>query len=336
MLARFSLLVIAAAASTGAGAAADPSRYMDVKLVAESAEPRPGSTILLGFRFTPRPGWHGYWSNPGDSGIVPTVRWTAPEGVSFGPLLHPAPTLLTADGLSSFVHEGPHVLLSKMTVDRSLAPGTPIPVKADLRWAACTATQCVPLRATLTLDLVAGVGTESADFPALAAAARKLPRPADGATFTVDGDRLRLRPPETVQLVASRARFFPDQGGIIDAAAATNSVDGGAVTISAVAEGKVPKAIGGVVSDGRNAWRLTFERTFAEPSAPEAQLAKATETDVRTVQPPPIATIPTPETPPEPILRTRDNRVNSIWSWLMLSIVVATGAGVVWARRRRP
>jgi len=333
-MARPSLLVIAASASAGAAAAADPSRYMDVKMVAESAEPTPGSRILVGFRFTPRPGWHGYWSNPGDSGIVPTVRWTAPDGVSFGPLLHPAPTLLTADGISSFVHEGPHVLLSRMTLDRSLARGTPIPVKADLRWAACTETQCVPLRATLTLDLVAGSGSESMDSPVLAAAARKLPRPADGATFTVDGDHLRLRLPETLQIDANRARFFPDEGGIIDAAAATNSLDGGALTISAVAEGKVPEAIRGVLSDGRNAYRLTFERTAAEPPVPEAQPAEAAAADVRTVQPRPMTTSPTPETSPEPMLRTRDDRVNSIWLWVMLSIAVATAAGFAWAHRQ--
>ena len=143
----------------GAAPAADPARYMTAELIAASATPAPGSSsILVGIRMTPRPGWHGYWSNPGDSGIAPTVRWSAPKGVTFGPLLHPAPTLLTADGMSSFVHGGRHVLLSRLRIARSVAPGTAIPITAALSWAACTATQCVPLHATLSLQLAAGNG----------------------------------------------------------------------------------------------------------------------------------------------------------------------------------
>ena len=44
-----------------------------VSLVASTAKPKPGSTITLGLRFRPKAGWHGYWSNPGDSGLPPQV-----------------------------------------------------------------------------------------------------------------------------------------------------------------------------------------------------------------------------------------------------------------------
>jgi DsbC/DsbD-like thiol-disulfide interchange protein len=334
MTARALLLLVALAASSDAAARAVPSQYMDAALVADTAAPEPGRNILVGFRFTPKPGWHGYWSNPGDSGIAPTVRWTVPEGVSFGPLLHPAPTLISADGIDSFVHEGPHVLLSRMTLARSVAPGTPIPVKADLSWAACTATQCVPLRATFTLDLVAGDAAGGPDAALLRAAALKLPRPATGATFAVEGSRLRLHVPESLNLDAKRTRFFPDEGGYFDSGAAQSAADSsGSVLITAPLEGKAPRLISGVVSDGRRSYRMTF--------APAPASAGADEPDATQ-----------PETPATEHSRTVDlgetsagsrsvassspeqEQQRRTWPWLLIPAIVAIACGS-WAWRRR-
>lgn len=116
---------------------------------------------------TPQPGWHGYWSNPGESGLAPTVRWTAPQVVRFGPLLHPAPTLLQSMGVVSYVHAGPHVLLSRVSISRSIAAGAAIPVTADVRWAACPKNQCVPQHVLFSLSRVAGDGAPSLDAGAL-------------------------------------------------------------------------------------------------------------------------------------------------------------------------
>ena len=113
MLRRLVPFIVALLAAAVASAAADPTRYMPAELIAGTLDPAPGRTILVGIRMTPRPGWHGYWSNPGDSGIATTVRWSAPGGESFGPLLHPAPSLLSAGGVDSYVHEGEHILLSR-------------------------------------------------------------------------------------------------------------------------------------------------------------------------------------------------------------------------------
>jgi DsbC/DsbD-like thiol-disulfide interchange protein len=150
-------LACAVPALVAAGpAAASDARYMDVELVASTMKPRPGSTMLVGFRMTPRPGWHSYWANPGQSGIATTVKWTAPAGIRLGSLKHPAPTLLRSMGQVSYVHEGEHVLVSAVQVDRNLASGTPIPVRAELSWAACSEKLCVPMHDRFSLDLVTG------------------------------------------------------------------------------------------------------------------------------------------------------------------------------------
>lgn len=256
MKALFALLV----AIAGPATAAEPAKYIRADVIAASSAPRPGSTILVGIRMTPRPGWHGYWSNPGESGFAPSVRWSAPAGVTFGPLVHPAPTLLKVSGMTSFVHEGSHVLLARMTVPRSIARGRRIPVRAEVNWAACSATQCVPLRANFKLDLVAGVGAPSAHAAALRAAGLKLPRAAPNGRLTANRDFLRLRLPASLSLDPRRARFFPDSRGAFDAAGGRAVTNGGAVVISGPRRGAVPRAISGVVSDDRAAYRLTFIR----------------------------------------------------------------------------
>ena len=309
--------------------AADPARYMTAELIAASPTPAPGSSILIGIRMTPRPGWHGYWSNPGDSGIAPTVRWSAPKGVTFGPLLHPAPTLLTADGMSSFVHEGRHVLLSRLAIARSIAAGTAIPITAALSWAACTATQCVPLHATLSLQLTAGDGARGPDWRELNAAAAKLPRQAPGGSFVVEGRSLRLLVPGSLKLDPSTVHLFADEPGVFHTAVARAAGIGGVISITAPAPESVPPSISGVLSDGRNSYRLSFDRQ-SEAAVP------ASETPPSSSKAPPRA---------EPVERpaTRDALVSEATDperesrtsllWLLLGAAIL-GLALILARRR--
>ena len=313
----------------GASFAADPARYMTAELIAASQTPAPGESILIGIRMTPRPGWHGYWSNRGDSGIAPTVRWSAPKGVTFGPLLHPAPTLLTADGMSSFVHEGRHVLLSRLTVARSVAPGTAIPITAALSWAACTATQCVPLHATLSLQLTAGDGAKGPDARELNAAASKLPRRAPGGSFIKEGRSLRLLVPAALKLDPATAHFFADEAGVFHSGSASVQRIGGAVRIVAVAPESVPPSISGVLSDGRNSYRLSFDRekeatVRASESQPPRNTAPLRSEPVE--HPTRPDALVSKATAPE-----RESRISS--PWLLLGAAIL-GLGLALALRR--
>lgn len=141
---RSRLTIAALGLAFAAQASAARPHFIDVRLVSESSAPKPGASVLIGLQMTPRPGWHGYWSNPGDSGLAPVVKWTAPRGVRFGPLQYPAPTLMRVMGLTSYVESGPHMLVARMTVDRKLRIGTALPITADVRLAACSDKLCVP------------------------------------------------------------------------------------------------------------------------------------------------------------------------------------------------
>lgn len=331
--AKVSMALASLVPAAAATAAADPATYMPTQLIAHSQSPRPGSTVLLGFRMSPKRGWHGYWSNPGDSGLVPTVQWSAPDGVTFGPLLHPAPTLISDSGIDSFVHEGPHVLLARMKVPASLARGTPIPVKAKLNWAACTATRCVPLSATFTLDLVAGDGAKASQSAALESALRKVPAEAADARFTASGGTVMLELPRSLAIDRSNARFFPDENGSFDAGKGKAVSRPGGWALVGPAEGPVPDRIGGVLSDGSRAYRMTFRRGEAqEKAAAIEERVEPVAPDAATAAIEPASAEPPAEIAAAPKQREGDDR--RLWLWALLA-AAAVPAGALALRRAR-
>jgi hypothetical protein len=247
--------------------------------------------------------------------------------------MHPAPTLLTADGISSFVHAGPHVLLSRLTIPRSLAKGTPIPLKAKLSWAACTATQCVPLHATFAVDLVAGSGVEGPDALALKAAARKLPRSAAPGTFSADGKSLRLLVPASLRLDVRRTRFFPDDSESFAAGSQRATKAAGGIQISGSSASVPHASISGVVSDGRNAYRLAVrQETPAEAqkqptSAPAAHAAPRHPSGKRDA----VAVAPKVEEARPSVLAGQRE-----WPWVVApAALIVVAAGLLLMRRRR-
>ena len=102
-------LVTAAGAAWLVAAAPAGSRphFIDARLIAETATPKLGASVLIGVQMIPQPGWHGYWSNPGESGLAPTVQWKVPSGIHLGPLRHPAPTMMQVMGLTSILETDP-------------------------------------------------------------------------------------------------------------------------------------------------------------------------------------------------------------------------------------
>ena len=271
------LLVLALFAAPAAAAGAT---HLAVSLHSESESPAPGRSTRLALKFVPQPGWHGYWSNPGDSGLPPNVSWKAPPGIRFGPLRHPAPSLLEVAGMASFVHAGTHVLLTEMSVPAGLEPGTELPVQARLEWLACTDTLCVPERATVELRLTVGDGRAAQSNTALfRSAAAALPRTVGKAgQFHLAGGRLVLSLPAGAVLNPERARFFPDESGAFDATrqSARRSDDG--IEIALAGAGELPPRLNGVVSDGSRSYRVRFERAEAPPlsdTTPQATAAQA-------------------------------------------------------------
>jgi DsbC/DsbD-like thiol-disulfide interchange protein/cytochrome c biogenesis protein CcdA len=167
------------------------ARGIEPELVAEGPV-QPGGEVELALHMRTKPGWHGYWLNPGDAGLPMTVDWQLPDGASAGELRYPVPGRLLIAGLMNYVYERDYAVLVRFKAPTD-ARGT-IPLRAKASWLACTDKICVPESGEVTLDLAVGTGEQKrALFDQWRQA---LPRPLGSpAKFEVAGKTLRLAIP---------------------------------------------------------------------------------------------------------------------------------------------
>lgn len=223
------------------------------QLISETDEPAAGSIVSLAIQMRPEPGWHGYWKNPGDSGMEPTIAWTLPPGAAAGPLEYPVPKRLIVGGLMNYVYEGPYALLLKLKVPDGLAPGTPIPIRGRFDYLVCTEEVCAPESADLTLDLKVGAAgaplTRRAAFDGFRQA---LPRPLGSeARFERVEGRFRMAIPTPAGMQLDQLYFYPLTDGAIAYEAAQNFSRAGDTLIvetEAPANGGDFDAVEGVLS----------------------------------------------------------------------------------------
>ncbi|MCM8557513.1 protein-disulfide reductase DsbD family protein [Sphingomicrobium sediminis] len=177
-------------------AAALPARAQQTNLlpslVAETPADPDGGTVTLAIRFEGKPGWYGYWKNPGDAGLPLNVQWDLPDGVEVGEMRFPTPMRYEAAGLMSYIYRDTHAVL--VEVETPATGATVLPIGAEMRWLACTDRLCVPERGEVKLLLPVGEGAERADeFDQYR---RDLPRPLESeARWDVSGSTLSVALP---------------------------------------------------------------------------------------------------------------------------------------------
>jgi thiol:disulfide interchange protein len=149
-----------AIASGGVSAQTSPpdSRHIAASLVAETLNLVPGQPLSLGLRLQIPPGWHTYWSNPGDSGLPTTIDWTLPRDFKAGPIMWPTPQRFAYGTVVDYGYE--HDVLLPATVDTpaDLKPGVNVTLSAHASWLACSDT-CIPEDAELSIAIPVGVAT---------------------------------------------------------------------------------------------------------------------------------------------------------------------------------
>jgi thiol:disulfide interchange protein DsbD len=155
-------------------------------------------TIQLALKFSLQPGWHIYWSNPGDAGLAPAITPTPPE--VFGPLSFPPPERLNQPPVTDYV-------LSDNVLLPFTASYVTSPVTATVTWLVC-ADICVPEHAAFTLALTGGPSAEAGLFTTPAITPSPFPaRIAPDGTLSVTG-------PTAAQV--SNAHFFPFAPGVLE------------------------------------------------------------------------------------------------------------------------
>jgi len=243
-------LLLLLCALLAAPAAAQGPNAIVPELVAESRA-LPGGKVELAIVMHTRPGWHGYWLNPGDAGLPMRIEWQLPPGVSVGPLRYPVPSRLIVADIMNYVYERDHAILFKLAVPATA--GGPIPLRARLEWLACTDEVCVPERGEIALDVQIG-GMAPSD-PRFNRWRRALPRPlASPARFALTGDRLEIAIPLPASLTLGEPYFFPADDGPIDYAAPQSfRRDGDTLIASLKRRSGEPARLSGVLAlgDGR-------------------------------------------------------------------------------------
>jgi DsbC/DsbD-like thiol-disulfide interchange protein/cytochrome c biogenesis protein CcdA len=226
-------------------------KAMSVRLIPEIATPSAGSTVTLALVMSPRPGWHGYWQNPGDAGVGTRIDWKLPEGATAGPIRYPVPERLIIQGLMNYVFEGEHALLVDVRLPAGLAPGTRLPVRGKVDYLVCTDRICVPESADIAADLEAGDGRS----PAASGFDRyrqALPRPLpETALFERRGGLLRLAIPLPAEVAVDDPYFFPaTERALVYSAPQSVSRRGDRLIVETRAGDGVPGAIEGVLKLG--------------------------------------------------------------------------------------
>jgi thiol:disulfide interchange protein len=249
-----------------------------VSLMPESEVVVPGRTVTLALVMRPAQGWHGYWKNPGDSGMETQIAWQLPAGLTAGPLQYPVPERLIVAGLMNYVYGGEYAQLVDVRVPAGLAPDTRLPIRARVDYLACTEEVCVPETANVAVDLEVGATTGAPLRRAMFDRFRQaMPRPLGGdARFERSGNRFRLAIPLPAGLELREPYFYPlTDGALAYAATQTFSRVGDTLIVEteAAANGAGLESVEGVLrlNDGNGLSLRAVPGTVPAPgTSPQA------------------------------------------------------------------
>jgi thiol:disulfide interchange protein DsbD len=283
-MAAFALALTPLASNAQTGPARSPK--VEIELLAEQAAIRPGDKITVALRQIITPGWHTYWTNPGDSGEPTRIDWTLPPGASAGPIQWPLPHAIPVGPLMNFGYSDEILLLTDIAVPLS-ASGAHFTISADVKWLVCEEI-CIPEEAVaeLSLPLIDGAITPlpSPSAKAIRAARDALPEPMPwAARFDLGDERVRLRIENVAERLAggSEFRFFPLEWGHINHAAPQRAVFDNGDLILDLARGDFtgnarPVALDGVIAVETRGANGNIERRGYSLSAAPSEVPIAT------------------------------------------------------------
>jgi DsbC/DsbD-like thiol-disulfide interchange protein len=151
-----------------------PEELVQTSLVADVTAIEPGKPFRLALVLTIKPGWHIYWTNPGEGGEPTRVEWTLPEGFTASPTEYPTPKRFEQEGpIVSYGYENSVWLMVNVTAPERLAPGK-FEFAAKVDWLACEKV-CIPGSERVRLRLPMGRPLASDAVPLFEEWTAKLP-----------------------------------------------------------------------------------------------------------------------------------------------------------------
>ena len=198
------------------------AKHAQVELLSHRTGNTPGSEMRLGIHFMLEPGWHIYWTNPGDSGQPPVFTWQMPAGFSAGEILWLRPERMqSSPQMADFGYHDDVLLMVPVHASTPIAGNAPLEIGLEAKWLICREV-CIADHASLHLSVppASGVKENPASAPLFARAEKLVPRPLPRvwkASFSSRKDSFVLFI-QSGKLI-SKAEFFPLEPGQVDNAA---------------------------------------------------------------------------------------------------------------------
>lgn len=221
LAALLSAVALAAPANAQETASSD---HADATLVLERSTAEPGDSFLGALQLDLADKWHVYWSNPGDSGLPPTVEWTEQPGVTFGEFKFPTPHAIPLATLMNHGYEHQVILPFEIKIGPEVQPGTTITVGGRFDYLIC-ADICIPENVDLsvTLPIAASLQADADGSATIVSALAKLPVSLTGKASverTATGFRISVADPAVAAAAADgkNIHFFSDGPDVFPAA----------------------------------------------------------------------------------------------------------------------
>lgn len=237
------------------GQAQSRTPQVTATIIPEATSIQPGSPLRVAIRLVVAPGWHVYWSNPGESGLPTTLRWTGPAGFTAGPVQWPYPERKELGGLVVHAYEGEVVLLGEIHPTAKLSPDKEVEIAAHMRWGVCREV-CIPqeLRLSFRLPVKSGVPRTNRRWSrAAATASPRIPRSLPGWTLRARREarkvRLSIEVPQGEKLPSGPLTFFAENPALLPAAvsAVPEWVDSTFVLLLDIPSGRAAARLRGVL-----------------------------------------------------------------------------------------
>lgn len=128
------LALVVAVASTALAATAPATPRVRIDLLTDVQAVPAGGTFWIALRQQIEPGWHTYWTNPGDSGEPVQIDWEQQDGVTAGEIAWPPPERIAVGPAMSYGYTREVVLPIPVTARRDLATGSRVTLRGQARW----------------------------------------------------------------------------------------------------------------------------------------------------------------------------------------------------------
>jgi DsbC/DsbD-like thiol-disulfide interchange protein len=136
----------------GQSAVAQRKDLVLTKLITDVASVKPGDTFTVAVHFAISPGWHIYWSNPGDSGAPTEIEWKLPDGFEVSDLQFPLPVRFDQPGkILGYGYKDEVVLFAAVKAPAKI-DASEIEIGAEAIWLVCKDT-CIPGESEMTITL---------------------------------------------------------------------------------------------------------------------------------------------------------------------------------------